>query len=249
VGLVGTAVGDHPDLTAIIDRLLSEDRTAGISSLRADQVTPELAQRLGGCGIKTIAIAPEAGTEDLRWRIGKRITDRQIADAVRILSEVGIANIKLYFMIGLPGETDGDVRAIVSLVTGLAGFRGKSRLSVAAGPFVPKPHTAFQWASFASRETLRRRIGLLRAVNRLRGCSLKSGSIDKAWTEAVLARGDRAVSASLIEAARRGQPLKRVLRKAGYDPCRKLDTEEPLPWDFIEMGVSKERLLKQYLTA
>jgi radical SAM superfamily enzyme YgiQ (UPF0313 family) len=246
VGLVGTAVGDHPGLTTIIDSLLSEGRTAGISSLRADQVKPELADRLAGCGIKTIAIAPEAGTEDLRSRIGKRITERQIVDAVRMLSAAGIANIKLYFMIGLPGETDKDVKAIVSLIDTLSAVKGKSRLSVGAGPFVPKPHTAFQWAGFAPRETLRRRIKLLKPINRLKGCTLRVGSIDEAWSEAVLARGDRSLSGTLLEAARSGRPLKALLRKAGYDPCLELDTVKPLPWDFLDCGVSMEALLKQY---
>jgi len=249
VGLVGTAVGDHPDLIAIMDRLLSQGRTAGLSSLRADQVTPELAERLVRCGIKTITIAPEAGTDGLRRRIGKLITGEQIMKAVRDLSEAGIANIKLYFMIGLPGETDQDVEAIVALVTDLAGMRGKSRLSVAAGPFVPKPHTALQWAGFASRETLRRRVKLLRPISGLKGCTLKVNSIDGAWTEAVLARGDRSLSAALIEAASSGCPLKTVLRKAGYDPSKALDTEKPLPWDFLRLGVTREGLLKQYLGA
>jgi radical SAM superfamily enzyme YgiQ (UPF0313 family) len=246
VGLVGTAVGDHPDLIATIDSLLNQGKSAGISSLRADQVTPGLAERLAACGIKTIAIAPETGPEDLRLRIGKRITDRQVTEAVRMLSDAGIANIKLYFMIGLPGETDRDVEAIVSLVTRLAEVRGRSRLSVAAGPFVPKPHTAFQWASFASRETLRRRGRLLKPITRLRGCSLRLGSIDEAWTEAVLARGERSISAELVEAARSGRPLKVLLRKAGYDPCRELDTANPLPWDFLDCGVGTDGLLKQY---
>ena len=249
VGLVGTAVGDHPELIAILDGLLSEGRAAGLSSLRADQITPELVDRLIKFGIRTITIAPEAGTDSLRQRIGKRITGDQITDAVRIFSGAGIRNIKLYFMIGLPGETDEDIEAIVSLVTRLAKIRGKSRLSVAAGAFVPKPHTAFQWAGFAPRDTLRRRIRLLRPISGLKGCTLKVNSIDGAWTEAVLARGDRSLSAALIEAASTGKPLRTVLRKAGYDPCRELDTAKPLPWDFLRLGVSREGLLKQYQKA
>ncbi|MGD8628740.1 MAG: radical SAM protein [bacterium] len=249
LGLVGTAVGDHPDLIQLIDSLLSKGRTAGISSLRADQVTPELVERLVKCGIKTITIAPEAGTDGLRQRIGKRITDEQVVEAVRILSEAGVANIKLYFMIGLPGETDEDVEAIVTLVARLEKMRGKSRLGVSAGAFVPKPHTAFQWAAFASRETLRRRFKLLRPIRGLKGCTLKMNSIDGAWTEAVLARGDRSLSAALIDSARSGQPLKTILRKRGFDASRELDTETPLPWDFLDCGVGGEGLLKQYRRA
>ncbi len=250
VGLVGTAVGDHPGLLSVIDRLIAEGRGAGISSLRADQISPELAGRLARCGVKSIAIAPEAGTDELRQRIGKRITDYEIKQALSMLSDAGIASIKLYFMIGLPGETDQDIEAIVSLVAGLAEMRGKSRLSVAAGPFVPKPHTAFQWAGFAPREVLRQRIRILRAVSKIRGCSLKVGSVDEAWTEAVLARGDRSISAPLIEAAGTGRPLKTVLKATGVpDPSRELDTAKPLPWDFLDCGAGREGLLGQYLRA
>jgi radical SAM superfamily enzyme YgiQ (UPF0313 family) len=250
VGLVGTAVGDHPDLNSLIDALLEDGRTAGVSSLRADRIDREVAGRLARCGVKTIAIAPETGTDSLRHRIGKQITEQQIAGAVEALSAAGIATVKLYFMIGLPGETDDDVAAIVTLVNYLAGVRGRSRLSVAVGPFVPKPHTAFQWAPFAEVGTLKRRVKILRRIATLKGCTLKVGSIDEAWTEAVLARGDRSLSGALIEAARTGRPLRTVLRKGGApDPCRELDTAKPLPWDFIDSGVSREGLLEQYLEA
>jgi radical SAM superfamily enzyme YgiQ (UPF0313 family) len=243
VGLVGTAVGSHPSLVRVLESLTGSGIEVGVSSLRADEVTQEIARLLARGGVRTLAIAPEAGTEAVRKRIGKDISDAEIEFAVRALSEAGIRTVKLYFMIGLPGETDRDVEAIVSLVDRLARVRGKTLLAVAAGPFVPKPHTAFQWSPFADRETLRRRVRILHAVRKIKGCSLRVGSLEEAHLEAVLARGTRSLAKVLLEAAVTGVPLRRLL-KAGKValPNRPLDTDKPLPWDFIDAGVSKKRL-------
>jgi radical SAM superfamily enzyme YgiQ (UPF0313 family) len=243
VGLVGTAVGDHPALTDLLRELAGSGRRIGVSSFRADEITPEIAGLLARGGVRTLAIAPEAGSEALRRRIGKNISDQQLVDAVRMLADAGIGTVKLYFMIGLPGESDADAEAIVALTRRLAEARGKARLALAVGPFVPKPHTAFQWSGFAGGEILRRRARLVGEVRKIRGCSLKIGSIEEAWLEAVLARADRSVGGLLLEAARGGAEPQALLRPAGHlDPTRTLDMERPLPWDFIKSGVSVKRL-------
>lgn len=248
VGLVGTAVGDHPELQSILERLAGENRGIGIASLRPDQIRPEIAALLVKGGIKTIAIAPEGGTEALRTRIGKPLRDTVVSGAVEMLAAAGIANVKLYFMIGLPGETDEDVDAIVDLVARIAGLRGKTRLTVAAGPFVPKPHTVFQWAPFCYKDTLKRRVALLRKVRRIKGCSLKVQPIEEAWVEAVLSRGDRRLSGPLLQAARTGISLKRILHRSPVpEPTLELDAAKPLPWDFIDSGVDRKRLKQRYL--
>jgi radical SAM superfamily enzyme YgiQ (UPF0313 family) len=246
IGLVGTAVGDHPEILTMMDDLVRSGKSIGISSLRADQITVRTAELLVRGGLRSVAIAPETGSDKLRDRIGKGITREQVLDAVRIFAGAGIRTVKLYFMIGLPGETDNDIEAIVKLVDDLSVVRGKARLSAAVGPFVPKPHTPFQWCGFGERQVLRRRIKLLRRISRIRGCSLKVGSIDQAWVEAVLARGDRSLSAALLKAAGEGVPLKTVLRQGGIPHPATLDTRKPLPWDFIDCGVSKKRLLERY---
>jgi radical SAM superfamily enzyme YgiQ (UPF0313 family) len=247
IGLVGTAVGDHPGILPIMRELVGGGKALGVSSLRADRITPDLANLLVRGGVRTLAIAPETGSEQLRKRIGKPITRGQIREAVRTLAGAGMRTIKLYFMIGLPDETMGDVEAITELVGDLAQVRGRSRLSVAVGPFVPKPHTAFQWTGFATRETLRRRMDLLKSISRIRGCAIKGASIDEAWVEAVLARGDRGLGAVLLEAAGRRRTLRTLLRTtAGVDPTIALDARKPLPWDLIDSGIPKKRLLEQY---
>lgn len=254
VGLVGTAVGDHPSLERILGRLVQAGCEVGISSFRADEMTPEIAALLVAGGVRTLAIAPEAGSESLRRRVGKTISDRQLTEAVGLLADAGMATIKLYYMIGLPGETDADAEAIVDLTERLSLARGRARLSVAVGPFVPKPHTAFQWSPFADRATLKRRVGIIRRVGRIRGCSLRVGSLEEAWLEAVLARGGRSLGGLLLEAALRGVSFralaKRLLRtRPELDPTRALDVKKPLPWDFITAGVSGKRLEADFLRA
>jgi radical SAM superfamily enzyme YgiQ (UPF0313 family) len=247
IGLVGTAVSDHPGVLSIMRELVGGGRALGVSSLRADRITPGMANLLVRGGVRTLAIAPETGSEQLRKRIGKTITQGQIREAVRTLADAGMRTIKLYFMIGLPGETISDVKAIIELVGDLAQVRGRSRLSVAVGPFVPKPQTAFQWAGFATRETLKRSMGLLKSIARIRGCSIKTASIDEAWIEAVLARGDRRLGAVLLEAAGRARTLRTLLKTTdGVNPTVGPDVRKPLPWDFIDGGIPKKRLLEQY---
>ncbi|HVP56514.1 MAG TPA: radical SAM protein [bacterium] len=250
IGLVGTAAADHPALVPLLERFAAEGRSVGLGSFRADAVTRELAELVARCGVQTITLAPEAGSDSLRARIGKRISRRELLEAVTTLARAGIKRIKLYFMIGLPGETDEDVEAIVDLVRALARVRGRAQLSISVAPLVPKPHTAFQWCGFITRLTFLRRVAILRQIPKLRGCSLKVGSYREAWVEAVLSKGTRSLGSALLEAAQSRTPLRSVLRARTLpDIHAALDTEEPLPWDFIESGVAREGLKRQYLKA
>ncbi len=214
VGLVGPAVADHPEFEHILESLVDGGAQVGVSSLRADRVTARLAGLLARGGMRTATIAPEAGSESLRARIGKNLTDRQIAEGVELLAEAGIPTIKLYFMIGLPGETDADVRAIAGLVRRLSEKRGRSKLSVSAAPFVPKPGTPFESEAFAEMGTLRRRAALLKEIRSIRGSALKVASLETARLEAYLAGADERVAPLILEAARRGVSLKTHLRRS-----------------------------------
>lgn len=216
VGLVGAAVADHPDLVGILEDLVGRGAGIGISSLRADRITGRLAGLLARGGMRTATIAPEAGSEGLRRRIGKRLADDEIIEGVRLLAEAGVPTIKLYFMIGLPGETDEDIAAIVDLVGRLAEARGKSRLSVSAAPFVPKPGTPLEDEPFADIDTLRRRSRLLRGIRSVKGCTLKIASLENAWLEATLARADESIAPLMMEAVAGGVNLRTHLKRAGY---------------------------------
>jgi radical SAM superfamily enzyme YgiQ (UPF0313 family) len=250
IGLVGTATADHPALVPMLKSLAAEGRTVSIGSFRADALTKEIAELLVECGARTVTLAPEAGSDDLRARIGKDISRVQLSEAVKMLAEAGVRKIKLYFMIGLPGETDQDAEAIVDLVGALARVRGRAQLGISVAPLVPKPHTAFQWCGFIGRETFRRRTAILKKISTVRGCSLKVASYQESWLEAVLSKGDRSLAPALLEAAQAHLPLGTVLRRRGVpDIGVDLDTEKPLPWDFLESGVTRKGLKEQYLKA
>jgi radical SAM superfamily enzyme YgiQ (UPF0313 family) len=218
VGLVGPAVADHPEFLTMLGDLVGRGAQIGVSSLRADRVTRRLAGLLASGGMKTATIAPEAGSEELRRNIGKALSDEQVVAGVRLLAEAGIPTIKLYFMMGLPGETDADVEAIVELVRDMAGVRGKSRLSVSVAPFVPKPGTPFEDEPFADMETLRRRATLLKDIRNIKGCTLKVAALENAWLEAVLSRADESVGPLILEAVRKGVKLRTLLRRSGVRP-------------------------------
>jgi radical SAM superfamily enzyme YgiQ (UPF0313 family) len=214
VGLVGSAVADHPGFPGMLEALVGRGAEIGVSSLRADRVTERIAGLLARGGMKTATIAPESGSEALRRSIHKDLTDKQVLEAVRLIAEAGIPNIKLYFMIGLPVETDEDVEAIVDLVRRIAAVRGRSRISVSAAPFVPKQKTPFAGEAFADMATLKRRAGLLKAVRSIKGCTLKLASLENARLEAALAGADETVAPLILEAARTGTNLKRLLRRS-----------------------------------
>lgn len=216
VGLVGPAVADHIDFERILAALVERGAEIGTSSLRADRINPRVAALLVAGGMKTATIAPEAGPEALRRRIGKRLSDADLLYGVRLLAGAGVPTIKLYFMIGLPGETDEDATAIVELVRRLAAVRGRSRLSVSAAPFVPKPGTPFENEPFADMRTLKRRAAILKKIRSTKGCTLKVASLEGAWLEAILARADESVAPLILEAARKGISLKTHLRRSGY---------------------------------
>jgi radical SAM superfamily enzyme YgiQ (UPF0313 family) len=215
VGLVGPAVADHPEFVSVLGELVGRGARIGVSSLRADRVTKQLAQLLAGGEMKTATIAPEAGSEGLRRSIGKALGDVRIIESVRLLAEAGIPTIKLYFMIGLPGETDDDIEAIVDLMRNLARARGRSKLRVSAAPFVPKPGTPFENEVIADMETLRRRAALLKEIRKIKGCTLKVASLEDAWLEAVLAKADESIGPLILEAVRKGVSLRTHLRRRG----------------------------------
>ena len=157
IGLVSAAVSDHPEIQNLCDSIMESGGSLSFSSLRADSLTPGIISALESSDHQAVAIAPEAGSERLRRVINKNLTEEQIYRAVELLTDKGILNIKLYFMIGLPTETREDLQGIVDTAKHirhhiLSATRGKTRLgtiTLSVNSFVPKPFTPFQWVSFA----------------------------------------------------------------------------------------------------
>lgn len=243
IGMVGTAVSYHPDLLALAHEIHKRGGSFSPSSIRLERLSMELAELLVHSRHKTVSIAPESASERLRTSIGKGVPDSTIIQAVDILQSAGIPNLKLYFMIGLPGEEDSDALGIIDLVDRIRSRmiqygREKGRVgtvSVSINPFVPKPHTVLERSPMAEEDVLSGRISLIRdGLRRLGGVKVQTGSIRGAYLDGLLSLGDRRITGLLGDLPRTGVSLKR-LDKLVPKASQILLTERSgkLPWHFI----------------
>jgi radical SAM superfamily enzyme YgiQ (UPF0313 family) len=262
VGLLSAAVSDHPDIDAICLQLRQTGASLSVSSLRADSITPSMLEALHASGLRTVAIAPEAGSERLRRVINKNLTEDEIINAVSAVVSAGIANVRLYFMVGLPTETEEDVQAIIELTKRvkhqqLAIGRGQQRLgtlTLSINSFVPKPSTPFQWAPFCDLSLLKRRLKKLkRALSGLANVRVHADVPRWAYIQALLARGDRRLAPLLVAVVKNGGNWAKAIKSVNVNPefyvHRERQRQELFPWDFIDHGVSKDYLWHEYQLA
>ncbi len=219
IGLVGAAVSDHPEIDEIARRTVGLGARLSVSSLRADSVSQALIDALARSGARSITLASEAGSERLREAIGKGITDEQMLDALRRAGEAGIREAKLYFMVGLPGEGEEDVGAIVSLVRKCVQTADLSRVTVAAAAFVPKPDTPYEQEPMMPVRELSRRLRTIRdELRKEKHVRLALESANWAVVEGMLSRGDSRLGAVIAAAEAKGGNLaawREALREAG----------------------------------
>ena len=259
IGLVGACVSDYPWIGDLLKIVEDNGMELSISSLRADSLTEGLAAALARGGHRTLTIAPEAGTERLRRVIRKAITDEQILAACDLVRAQGIPNLKTYFMIGQPTETDEDVAAIADLARRMLERlraldpqgRPFGRLTLSVSSFVPKPWTPFQWAPFAGARALASKLDMIkREVRPLGTVRVLHENPREAALQALLARGDRRVADFLEGAARLGGDWRRALREWDGDldhhTTRPRSLDERLPWDHFEVGVKKAGLIREW---
>ncbi len=252
IGFVGAAVSDHPGIERLCMEFAKRGKEVGISSLRPDNLTPRLLSTLVETGMRTVTLAPEAGSEKMREMIGKPMTQDRILQSVQMCQEVGIRDLRLYFMIGLPFETDSDADAIVELATGISKtFR--RRISVRLGVFVPKANTPFQWQPLAFSEVVERRVGVIKkGLSSRKNVRVFSRSTREVEVQAIFSRGGVDVGTALYNWYS-GRNWKRAFRNAGVNRQRllhdRLSTEAHLPWDFIDMSFPKSLLKRELMKA
>ncbi len=275
ISLVSLSSLDYSDLDGLLPPLrdLCTLSRTGISlpSLRVDSFSVGIAQKLPGGRRTSLTLAPEAGTQRLRDVINKGVTEGDLLDAVTAAVAAGWSAIKLYFMVGLPTETQADLEGIGDLVrkaqrAGRSARGGKKlRLSVSASSFVPKAHTPFQWEGQLPGTLLAERHAFLRDLVKGCGADYHWHDIKTSFLEAALARGDRRLAEVILEAWRRGcrfdgwtEHFKFDLwqdsfRAAGLDPefyaGRCLSYDEALPWDMIDAGIDREFLVREHRRA
>jgi radical SAM family uncharacterized protein len=262
IGLVGAAVSDLPGIESLCIPSMRKDLRLSFSSLRADRLTPGLITALQHSDLKTATIAPEVGSDRLRNVINKGISDEDILNAASLLVENGIPNLKLYFMIGLPTETEADVNDIIQLCKRikhrfLASSRARQHIgliTVSLNSFVPKPFTPFQWAAMEEVNELRKKIKKIKnELKKVANLRINADIPRWAYIQALFSRGDRKVADILSLAhANRGnwaQTLKGVPLNADFYVLRERDINERLPWDFIDHGINKSFLQNEYKRA
>lgn len=262
IGLVGTAVSDHPDLKRICRRILGQKGQVAIGSLRLDRLEGEMLSLLREGGIETVSLAPEAGSQRLRDVIGKGFGEQQIFDAVSLLADHDLLNLRLYFMVGLPTETDEDIDALIRLVGDIkkqalgrpAEKKPFRRITLSVNQFIPKAVTPFQWCPLASVQSVQKKVRQIeKAFRRDPGVNVIHDVPKWNYIQALLSLGDRRVGKILLAVHQAGGNWPRAL-KAGAPPpdfyvYRQKEPTELLPWDFIDHGVSRDFLLKEYQKA
>jgi radical SAM superfamily enzyme YgiQ (UPF0313 family) len=262
IGLLGMEMMRAGELQEVAERLLLDGCQLSFSSLRADVIGDSLLRLLAGSGLKTVAIAPDGGSERLRGVINKGISREDVLCGAERLVGAGIVNLKLYFMIGLPTETDEDLDEMVTLVgevreimNGPGRARGRlSTLTLSVNPFVPKAWTPFQYHPFAEVNLLKKKLKYLRqALKGMANLKIMGENPNNAFLQAVLARGDRRLAPALIDLAKKGGNWRQAMRKNAIRPehyvGRTRDRWEMLPWEVIDHGIKRDYLWAEYQRA
>ncbi len=279
ISLSSLSSSDYSDLPDFLDKLICDcnDRKINISlpSLRIDKASLDTMSKIGDVRKTSITFAPEAGSQKMRDIINKNITREEILEGAKIAYQAGFTNIKLYFMLGLPFETDDDIIEISNLAEDLAMLffdtvpkenrQGKVHITVSTSFFIPKPFTPFQWCSMENIEEYKRKAHLLKDSIRNhihhRCISYQWHAPDVTLLEGVLARGGRDICRVVETAYNKGCVFDSWNEFFDYskwleafDECGVLmdnalgakDVEDELPWDFIDIGVTKDFLKKEY---
>lgn len=258
IGLVGAAVSDHQQIGQLCRYVVDRGAKVSVSSLRLDRLDPEMVDALVECGHKTIALAPEGGSQRMRDLIRKNLTEKQILDACEMLISKDILNLKLYFIIGLPTETEEDLHELIRLVLHIRERvleRGKANkrlgtITLSVNPFIPKPFTPFQWCAMEPLPALERKVKFLEnSLRSVANVQLKVESLKGSYLQALLSRGDRQLS-KIIEELASGTPLKKAAKLHGVDTNqlvnRTIPLDEFLPWEIIDT-TGKGQLKQEYL--
>ena len=250
VGLVSIALCDHPDIEEILERLVAMGYGISPASLRLDDLTPTLLRLLRRSGERSITIAPETGSDRLRRVINKTVTNDEILTAADMIFAAGFENLKLYYMIGLPTETDEDLVAIRDQTLALRDImlghgRDKGRIGRIVGsvnPLVPKPGTAYQWLPMEHDALIEKKIKRMRTLMAdVDNVYFNIKSERHSFYQALLSLGDRRVAPAIEAAERNGGNWRAAVAEAGVDAdffvFRDRSNDTVLPWDIIDGGM------------
>ena len=256
IGLMGAAISDYPEINELCKDILGEGLSMSVASFRADSVTQELVDSLAESGLKTLTMAPEAGSSRMRAIINKGIEEEHLFNAMDMGLQAGIRHFRLYIMIGLPFEQDEDVEAIVDLAGRLKDYMeehgSKGTLTLSVNPFIPKPFTPFQWLPMADKKYVEKAAKTLtQGLRKRKNIIVGVESPKEAFIQGVLARGDRQVGEALLLACENGgsKSFKRAMKDCGLSMddylYRQREADELFPWEALDMGFSREYIYQE----
>ena len=251
IGLVSTAVCDHPEISTILRELRAMDYRISVSSLRLDQISDELLDALVESKDQQIAVAPETGSDRLRRVINKNLTNDEIVDICGAVFDRGMLTVKLYMMVGLPTETQEDLDEMFVLVERIkdrmleAGkrFGRAGKIIPSLNGFVPKPNTPLQWDAICDEKELKRRVKYVsKGLSKIPNVEVRFMSARIAHEQALFSSGDRTIAKVIDRAAMLNGDIDRALRETGIDPAfhtsRDRSYDEFLPWSIVDSGLS-----------
>jgi len=257
LGLLSASIADVPNIEKIMEFICEKGGKFSISSVRVEAINENFIEYLKTSGQRRITIAPEAGSERLRRVINKHLTEEKIINAIQLISKEGLS-LKLYFMIGLPTERWEDIESILRLVKLIrhhmvkeGAKKGKvGRIRIDISCFVPKPFTPFQWIEMDDLEELKKKQKwLLKEIRKEGGIRISFDVAKWAYIQALLSLGDRRVGSILLLAHKYNGNWKMAFRHSEINPeffvYRRKDSQEILPWDFIDAGIKKAYLLSE----
>ena len=259
IGLVSTAVCDHPEISEILQGLRAMDYRISVSSLRLDQISEELLDALVESRDQQIAVAPETGSDRLRRVINKNLTNDEIVDICGAVFDRGMLTIKLYMMVGLPTETDEDLDEMIVLVERIkdrmleAGkrFGRAGKIIPSLNGLVPKPNTPFQWEPICDEKELKRRLKYVsKKLARIPNVEVRVMSARIAHEQALLSSGDRRIARVIEATARLNGDLNAAIRETGIDPAfhtsRARSHDEVLPWEIVDAGLGRPFMEREH---
>lgn len=263
IALLGALISAHPrfeDICRYIYNKVQQNHNIelSVSSLRVDSIEPDVIKTLVACGQKNTTIAIEAGSDRLRKVINKNLTEEQILNMVNVAHKNGLKGLKIYAMIGLPTETQEDIKEMIDLIKKIKKLHKGFNLSFSFSTFVPKPHTPFQWCSREDTKSLENKQNYLKKEFHKLGVKANFSSPKWDYYQTLLSRGGRELSEYILSVYKLGGNIgafktaykqtakKNNLPDSDYYALREYDLDENLPWDFINVSPGKDFLKKEH---
>ena len=259
IGLIGTAVTDYSKLDELYEILKEFNVKASFASLKADIPSDTVFRIIAESNQKTVTIAPETGSEIKRFALNKKVKDETFFSFCEKAFEAGVENLKLYFLTGIPQESDEDLEKIAELTLKFREIalkfwreRGKAgKITVSVNPLIPKPFTPMQWYGMAKKSELEKKIRKLKKlIAKIPNTNFTSENIKNSIFQAVISRGDERTGKAAIKTVKERMPFKKALKEEKLNIetlyTREREKEELFPWEVVESGIKREYLWKEY---